>query len=104
TPNASSSSSSSSSNHPALEDAVELSLAGRIALGVGDGKLTSAQGQQLDSQLQGINQQIQSGGTGIGQSQSQLSEQIYGDGHNGASIPANLNVTTADERDFLQAG
>jgi hypothetical protein len=89
---------------PLTQDEVQLSLAGRIALGVGDGKLTSSQGQQLDAQLQTINQQITSGGSGIGQLQSQLSEQIYGDGHNGATIPTGLTVSAGDERDFLEAG
>ncbi|MGD0131271.1 MAG: hypothetical protein ABSE57_04460 [Bryobacteraceae bacterium] len=89
---------------PLTQDEVQLSLAGRIALGVNDGKLTSSQGQQLDAQLQTINQQITSGGSGIGQLQSQLSEQIYGDGHNGATIPTDLTVSAGDERDFLQAG
>jgi hypothetical protein len=89
---------------PLTQDEVQLSLAGRIALGVGDGKLTSSQGQQLDAQLQTIHQQITSGGTGIGQLQNQLSEQIYGDGHNGATIPTDLTVSAGDERDFLQAG
>jgi hypothetical protein len=89
---------------PLTQDEVQLSLAGRIALGVNDGKLTSSQGQQLDAQLQTINQQITSGGSGIGQLQSQLSEQIYGDGHNGATIPTGLTVSAGDERDFLEAG
>jgi hypothetical protein len=109
--NAASSSSSSASSttaptlaFPPTQDEVQLSLAGRIALGVGDGKLTSSQGQQLDAQLQTINQQITGGGSGIGQLQSQLSEQIYGDGHNGATIPTDLTVSAGDERDFLQAG
>jgi hypothetical protein len=92
------------SNSPSLQDEVELSLAGRIALGVNDGRLTSAQGQSLDSQLSSITQQIQSGASNVGQLENQLSEQIYGDGHNGASIPSNIVVTTADERDFLEAG
>ena len=94
----------SSSASPAIQDAVELSLAGRIALNMGDGQLTSTQGKQLDPQLKTINQQIQSGGTGIGQLQSQLSQQIYGDAHNGATIPAGTTVPAAVERDFLQAG
>jgi hypothetical protein len=103
------SSSSTSSSSPSVansqvQDLVELSLAGRIAIGVGDGTLTSTQGQQLQSQLQTINQQIQSGGTGVGQVESQLSQSIYGDGHNGASIPTNLTVTTAEAREFIQAG
>jgi hypothetical protein len=83
---------------------VELSLAGRIALGVNDGKLTTDQAQQLDSQLQTINQAIQSGGSGISQLQNQLSEQIYSDANNGAAIPADLTVSTSELRDFLQAG
>jgi hypothetical protein len=86
---------------------VELSLAGRIALGVNDGKLTTDQAQQLDSQLQTINQAIQSGGSGISQLQNQLSEQIYGDAHNGAAIPADLTDTASapwaiHERDIFR--
>jgi len=100
----SSSSSTPSAESPVVQDAVELSLAGRIALGVGDGLLTSSQGQQRDTQLQSINQQIQSGGSDISQLQSQLSQQIYGDGHNGATIPTDITVTTADVRDFVEAG
>ena len=96
--------SSSVPERPQGQDAVELSLAGRIALGVSDGKLTSAQGQALDSQLQTVNQTIQSGGSGISQLQSQLSQQIYGDAHNGATIPSGLTVTPSEDRDFLLAG
>jgi hypothetical protein len=95
---------SSVPERPQGQDAVELSLAGRIALGVSDGKLTSAQAQTLDSQLQTVNQTIQNGGSSISQSQSQLSQQIYGDTHNGATIPAGLTVTPSEHRDFLQAG
>jgi hypothetical protein len=97
-------SASSVPEQPQGQDAVELSLAGRIALGVNDGKLTSAQGQALDSQLKTVNQTIQSGGSGITQLQSQLSQQIYGDTHNGATIPTGLTVTPSEERDFFQAG
>jgi|SRR5579863_3172888 len=105
-PDPASSAASNSSPAAALspQDQVELSLAGRIALGVSDGKLTSDQAQQLDSQLQTIHQQIQSGGSGISQLQSQLSQQIYGDTHNGAAIPTDLTVTTAEKRDFELAG
>lgn len=86
-------------------DQVQLSLAGRIALGVSAGKLTSDQATQLESQLQTITQQLKSGDTsGVGQLQQQLSESIYGDTHNGAAIPADLTVTTADQRVFEQAG
>lgn len=101
---AASSTTASTLAFPLTQDEVQLSLAGRIALGVGAGRLTSSQGQQLDAQLQTINQQITSGGSGIGQLQSQLSEQIYGDGHNGATIPTDLTVSAGEERDFLQAG
>jgi hypothetical protein len=101
---ANNSSSTPNTESPALQDEIQLSFAGRIALGVGDGQLTSAQGQQLDTQLQTLNQTIQTGGTGIGQLQSQLSQQIYGDGHNGATLPANPTVTTAEARTFIQAG
>src|SRR3984885_9825164 len=80
-------SSSPSSEPTFLADVVDLSLAGRIALGVGDGLLSTDQGQALTSKLQTISQQIQSGGSNVSQLQSQLSEQIYGDGHNGANIP-----------------
>jgi hypothetical protein len=90
---------------PTVQDVVQLSLAGRIALGESAGRLTSDQGQQLDAQLKNISQQIQSGGaTDINQLQHQLSEQIYGDGHNGAAIPADLTVTVPVARDFVQAG
>ncbi len=95
---------SSVPDQPQGQDAVELSIAGRIALGVNDGKLTSAQGQTLDSQLQTINQSIQSGASGISQLQSQLSQQIYGDTHNGATIPKGLTVSPSEHRDFYQAG
>jgi hypothetical protein len=98
------SSSSLSSEPTFLADVVDLSLAGRIALGVGDGLLTSDQGQALTSQLQTISQQIQSGGSNVSQLQSQLSQQIYGDGHNGATIPKDAPVSSAEVRDFIQAG
>jgi hypothetical protein len=100
----SSSTTASTLAFPLTQDEVQLSLAGRIALGVNDGKLTSSQGQQLDAQLKTINQQITSGGSGIGQLQSQLSEQIYGDGHNGATIPTGLTISAGEERGTLQAG
>ena len=104
-PNASTASLPSSSQAtPAAQDAIELSLAGRIALGVGNGKLTTQQAQELTSQLKTIHQTLQSGGTDVTQLESQLSQQIYGDAHNGASIPTNLNLTTSELRDFLQAG
>src|ERR1700733_7715017 len=70
----------------------------------GHGLLTSDQAKALTSQLQTISQQIQSGGADISQLQSQLSQQIYGDGHNGATIPKDLAVTPAVVRDFIQAG
>jgi hypothetical protein len=98
------SSSTSDTESPAVQDAVELSLAGRIALGVADGRLTSTQGQQLGSQFEDLNQTIQTGGASVAQLQSQLSQAIYGDGHNGATIPTNPTVTTAEERTFVQAG
>jgi hypothetical protein len=97
-------SSSPSSEPTFLADVVDLSLAGRIALGVGDGLLSTDQGQALTSKLQTISQQIQSGGSNVSQLQSQLSEQIYGDGHNGANIPKDAPVTSAEVRDFIQAG
>jgi len=96
--------SSSISTSPNVRDEVELSLAGRIALGVGSGRLTSDQAQQLAAQLKTINQDVQSGDTNVAQSLHQLSEQIYGDGHNGAAIPTGLTVTRAAARDFDQAG
>jgi hypothetical protein len=89
---------------PSQQDIVELSLAGRIALGVRAGRLTSDQGQELFSQLKTINQSINGGTADTGQLQSQLSQQIYADGHNGAAIPAGLTVSSAIERDFEQAG
>jgi hypothetical protein len=86
---------------PELQDAVVLSLAGRIALGVGAGRLTSDQAKQLTSELKTITQTT---GTDRTKLESQLSQEIYGDGHNGATIPADLKVTTAEKRDFVQAG
>jgi hypothetical protein len=80
---------------------VELSDAGRIALGVNDGKLTSLQGQQLDSEL-GTLQQTQP--AQFSQLQSQISQQIYGDTHNGATIPTDTTLSTATKRDFYEAG
>jgi hypothetical protein len=84
-----------------FQDIVQLSLAGRIALGVNDGKLTSSQGQQLDSELGTLSQTAPGQ---LGQADSQLSEAIYGDTHNGATIPAGLTITPAVGRDFIQAG
>lgn len=85
---------------PNTHDQVELSLAGRIALGVAAGRLTSAQAQELTTQLKTIKQDDKN----IAQSLHQLSEEIYGDGHNGAAIPTGLTVTHAVARDFEQAG
>jgi len=84
-----------------LQDVIQLSLAGRIALGVNAGRLTSDQAKQLSSELQTISQTT---GTAQTQLESQLSQAIYGDGHNGASIPTDLKVTTAEKREFVQAG
>jgi hypothetical protein len=86
------------------QDIAELSLTGRIALGAADGKLTSDQAQQLTAQLESINQTILSGGTGVQQAQSQLSQAIYGDTHNGATIPVGLKPTAEEAREFVQAG
>ena len=94
-------SNSSAAEHPELHDAVVLSLAGRIALGVGAGRLTSDQARQLTAELKIISQ---TSGPGRTQLESQLSQEIYGDGHNGATIPNDLKVTTAEARDFVQAG
>jgi hypothetical protein len=98
--------SASSAAEPAVsqQDKVELSLAGRIALNVHYGRLTSDQGQQLYSQLQTINQQIQGGTADVSQLQGQLSQQIYGDTHNGATIPAGTTVSPSVARDLEQAG
>jgi len=83
------------------QDLVELSDAGRIALGVSDGKLTSVQGQQLDSQLETL-QQTQP--AQFGQLQSQISQQIYGDTHNGATLPTDPTLSPATDQDFFEAG
>ena len=102
TPSTSNSSSSSSATQsPTIQDAVELSLAGRIALGVSAGRLTTDQAQQLNSEFKTINESTGSDQTNL---ESQLSQQIYADGHNGATIPTDLTVTKAEARDFEQAG
>jgi hypothetical protein len=84
-----------------LQDAVELSLAGRIALGVNDGKLTNQEGQLLDSELGTLSETAPAQ---FSQLQSQISQQIYGDTHDGATIPTGLTVTTSESRDSIQAG
>ncbi|HTB19160.1 MAG TPA: hypothetical protein VK708_13650 [Bryobacteraceae bacterium] len=96
--------SSSTAKPEVFQDAVDLSLAGRIALGVNDGRLSSDQAQELTSQLSTLNQQVQSGGPGVSNLRSLLSQQIYSDAHNGASMPANLTATSSEMRDFVQAG
>jgi hypothetical protein len=98
------SSSSNGVEQPSPLDKVELSDAGRIALGVNDGKLTSAQAQDLDFELSTLTQQLKTGGSDTSALQSQLSQQIYGDTHNGATIPAGTTVTPAVQRDFILAG
>jgi hypothetical protein len=98
------SSSSDGVEHPSPQDKVILSDAGRIALGVNDGRLTSAQGQALDLELNTLTQQLKNGGSDPSGLQSQLSQQIYGDTHNGATIPTGTTVSTAVQRDFIQAG
>lgn len=95
------STSTSTTQTPASQDAIELSLAGRIALGVGAGRLTTDQATQLYSQFKTINS---TSGSNQAQLESQLSQEIYADGHNGASIPTDLKVTPAEGRDFEQAG
>lgn len=95
---------SNSSNSPTFQDEVQLSLAGRIAIGLNDGRLTSDQAQQLNSQLNSIKEAIQNGGSKIGQMESQLSQTIYSDAHNGAAMPAGLTPTLAQERESVQAG
>src|SRR5579863_967235 len=82
--------STSTTQTPASQDAIELSLAGRIALGVGAGRLTTDQATQLYSEFKTINS---TSGSSKGQLESQLSQQIYADGHNGASIPTDVTVT-----------
>jgi hypothetical protein len=94
--------SSASTADPArFQDAVELSLAGRIALGVNDGKLTNQEGQLLDSELGTLSETAPAQ---FSQLQSQISQQIYGDTHDGATIPTGLTVTTSESRDSIQAG
>lgn len=95
------SSASSSTPSAAAQDAVELSLAGRIAIDLSNGSITSTQAQQLGAQLKTLDQ---SGSSNFSQLENQLSEGIYSDAHEGASIPTGATVTTAEERDFLQAG
>jgi hypothetical protein len=97
-------SSSSDGVEQSAQDRVELSDAGRIALGVNDGRLTSAQGQALDLELNTLTQQLENGGSDPSGLQSQLSQQIYGDTHNGATIPTGTIVPAAVQRDFIQAG
>lgn len=96
-------SNSSSAPNKLSQDVIELSLAGRIALGVGAGRITSAQAKELTSELNTISQTVQGGGSATNLEQ-QLSQEIYADGHNGASIPVGTTVTKAEMRDFVQSG
>jgi hypothetical protein len=92
----------------------EAALTGRVAADAQSGSLTSDQAQQLYSQISTIHTQIVAdrqadGGTlsptdaqAIQQSQSQLSQTVYGDAHDGATAPT--NPTRAGQREAQEAG
>lgn len=94
----------------------EVALTGQIALNAQAGNITSQQEAELNGQVSEIESQIKSdqqanGGTlsqsdaqTIQQLQSQLSQTIYSDAHNGATPPTDPNVTKAGVREALQAG
>ena len=94
----------------------EAALTGRVAANADNGNLTSDQAQQLYGRVSSIHSQIvadrQSDGgalsstdaQAIQQSQSQLSQTIYSDAHNGATPPSAPDVTRAGAREALEAG
>jgi len=97
----------------ALADAA---LTGRVATNTATGNLTTDQAQQLYSQISTIHSQIATdqqadGGTlsptdakAIQQAQSQLSQTVYSDAHNGAAPPSDPNTTGTGRRDSIEAG
>jgi hypothetical protein len=94
----------------------EVALTGRVAANAETGKLTSDRAQQLYGQVSSIHSQIVSdrqadGGTlsssdaqAIQQAQSQLSQTVYSDAHDGAAAPPNPDATRAGARETLEAG
>ena len=92
----------------------EAALTGRVAADAQTGSLTADQAQQLYSQISTIHSTIAAdrqadGGTlsptdaqAIQQSQSQLSQTIYGDAHDGAAPPS--DPTRAGQREATEAG
>jgi hypothetical protein len=94
----------------------ETALAGRVAANVESGNLTSAQGQQISTQISSIHNQIvtdrqANGGTlsgpeaqAIEQAQSQVSQTLYSDANNGAAPPSGTTPTRVGGREDLEAG
>jgi hypothetical protein len=94
----------------------EVALTGRVAANADSGNLTSDQSQQLYTQISSIHSQIAvdqkaDGGTlsptdakAVQQAQTQLSQTVYSDAHNGATAPSDATVTQAGTREDVEAG
>ena len=94
----------------------ETALTGRVAAGAQNGSLTADQAQQLYTQISTIHSQIVAdqqadGGTlsptdaqAIKQSQSELSQTIYGDAHNGAAPPSDPTAAGVNAREAQETG
>jgi len=94
----------------------EMALAGRVALNEQAGTITGEQAAQLNGQTSAIQSQIAAdkqanGGTlsstdaqAIQQLQTQLSQTVYSDAHNGAAAPTDPDVTKIGVREAVQAG
>lgn len=93
-----------------------MALTGRVALNEQAGNISNNQAAQLNGQISSIQSQIvadkqANGGTlsssdaqTIQQLQTQLSQTVYGDAHNGAAAPTVPDVTKAGAREAVQAG
>ncbi len=94
----------------------EVALTGRVAANADHGNLTTDQSQQLYTQITSIHSQIVAdrkadGGTlspadakAVQQAQTQLSQTVYSDAHDGAVAPSDPKVTQAGTREDVEAG
>jgi len=94
----------------------EVALTGRVVLNEQAGTISSEAAAQLYGEISSIHNQIladrQAGGgtlspsdaQAIRQLQSQLSQTIYSDTHDGAALPADPGVNKAGVREALEAG
>jgi hypothetical protein len=116
TPASTTSDTPADSLHLSLAALREVTLTGRVAMNLADGNITSDQAGQLGGQVSSIQSQIAAdlqadGGTlsptdaqAIQQLQDQVSQTIYGDTHNGATLPPPATWSKAENRGDVEAG